>query len=127
MDFGDITEHVLKLADRVVEIRDASTDDEHSEDYTLFPNLKRLTLVGVPKDLTWPTHKLECLKVLFLVYNDQTLSRIPSDCAEQITAVFQTEKSFLKAKEQSLPPNVHVFCSPSARASPPPITSTGGR
>ena len=48
LDFEYLTKEHLKLADRVVEIRDCCSNKEHPADFTLFPRLERLTLTASP-------------------------------------------------------------------------------
>ena len=109
LNFEHLTKKFLKLADRIVEVRNCYSNDEHPADFTLFPNLERLSLDGVPEHITLPTHKLKRLSVHSQWYVDP-LSTLPSECAEQIVFVFTSPRDFAEAKAQQLPPHVRVFC-----------------
>ena len=110
LDFEDLTEEHLQQADRVVEIRGCSSNEEHPANFTLFPHLERLTLNYVPDSFTPPKHKLRHLRVVSLEKDDDVFSLFPLDCAEQITCIFGSRKALTKAKARQLPPNVRVFC-----------------
>lgn len=109
LDFRCLTAERLGVADRVVEIRGCHDDDKHPANFTLFPNIDRLTLTGVPRRLILPKHKLKRLW-LHHVLDDDVFSIVPPECAEQINIVFVFREAFLGAKRRSLPQNVRIFC-----------------
>ena len=111
LHFEGLSEKQLRFADRVVEIQGFNSTDKHPTDFSIFPNLKRLTLAFDLEKLVLPTHKLKRLTVRWERTSTGLNFLFPSEWAEHTIVTYRLPEVFSEAKTMTLPPNVHVFCS----------------
>ena len=103
LHFEGLSEKQLRFADRVVEIQGFNSTDKHPTNFSIFPNLKRLTLAFDLEKLVLPTHKLKRLTVRWERRFSGLVSLFPPKCAEQIVVTYRLPEAFAEAENVASP------------------------